>query len=241
MRILIAEDEERARQGLSRLVRSIDERYTVVAETANGNDALAGIRRYRPHAVLTDIRMPAMSGLELIRAAHEENLHPHFAMVSAYAEFEYAREAMQLGVRHYILKPVTYDELESVLAQLAALPPDFLYAQERTDVHPLIVRVLSEIKYNYARHIVLERLAESMSVTPEYLSSLFSKEVGESFSQYLQKSRMEQAKELLRQGKSLNETASSVGFSDLQYFYRVFKKVVGVTPSLFKRECEHKK
>jgi two-component system response regulator YesN len=236
MRIIVAEDEERSRTGISRLVSSIDKAYTVVAQAADGFQALDLIRCYRPDTVLTDIKMPRMDGLTLIEAAHAESLCPHFAIISAYAEFEFAQKAISLGVLEYIVKPVTYDAVEQVLRKLDSLPRNAGYAGMRTDVHPLVTAVLSEIKENYSRHISLGTLARQLSVTPEYLSTLFCREMEQNFSLYLQNYRVEQAKRLLAaEGIKVYEAAARTGFSDVKYFCKVFKRVTGVSPAHYQR------
>lgn len=237
MRIVVVEDEERSRLGMSRLVRSINEGYFVVAQAANGKEALEMIRIHRPDVVLTDIKMPFLDGLQLIETAQTEGLFPHFVIISAFTEFEYAKKAISFGVREFIVKPVTYDDVGSILQKLESLPPNPQYIQQRTDLHPLVSKMLCDIKENYARKISLESLADTLGVTPEYLSTLFSREMGESFSTYLQRYRIEQAKEIFDgdENAKVYEVAASLGFSDVKYFYKVFKKVTGQSPSQYAR------
>jgi len=234
MRILVVEDEERSRNGISRLIHSIDERYFVVAQAANGIEALEKIRYFRPDAVLTDIKMPNMDGLALIEKAHSENLRPHFVIISAYPEFDYAQKAMSYGVRDFIVKPVTYDDLEEVLQKIKSYPIDPLYIQTRSDFHPLVRKVLCEIKDHTNQRILLDNIAATLRVTPEYLSTLFSQEMGDSFSHYVQKYKIELAKEMLREdGVKIADVAEKLGFSDTKYFNKIFKKVCGVSPSKY--------
>lgn len=234
MRIIVAEDEERSRKGISRLITSIDESYFVVAQASDGLETLKMVRYYHPDLVLTDIMMPRMNGLELIEAAHNENLFPHFAIISAHAEFEYARQAISLGVQEFIVKPITYDAVENMLRKLESLPLRAQYDKERTDVHPLVSAMLAEVRGQYARKISLESLAETLAVTPEYLSTLFSREMKKTFSQYLQAYRVERAKELFDSGDiKVYEVAALVGFSDVKYFCRIFKRVTGCSPSQY--------
>ena len=233
MRILVAEDEERSRQGISRLIRSIDSRYFVVAQAADGHEALEKIRTCRPDVVLTDIKMPYMDGLALIQASHAEELYPHFAIISAFAEFEYAQKAISFGVQEFVVKPVTYDEVDALLQKLSALPKDVRYSRQRTDLHPLIAKTLCAIRDNHMQKISLEELADTLGVTPEYLSTLFSREMGESFTHYLQKYRIDRAKSLLAEQHKICDVATILGFSDVKYFYKVFKKISGVSPSQY--------
>lgn len=237
MRIIVAEDEERSRIGISRLISSISDSYFVVAQACDGQETLRMIRYYRPDVVLTDIKMPGMNGLELIESAHREELFPHFVIISAYTEFEYAQKAISLGVREFVVKPVTYEAIESALGKLQDLPRNIQYDGERTDVHPLISAVLCEIKDNFSRRISLESLARKLSVTPEYLSTLFSREMRRNFSQYIQQYRVDKAKELLeKEDHKVYEVAAMTGFSDVKYFCKVFKRVTGESPSQYQKK-----
>lgn len=239
MRILVAEDEERSCRGITRLIRSIDESYYVVAQAADGRDALEKIKKHRPDVVLTDIQMPFMNGLALVQAAHREQLYPHFAIISAFAEFEYAKKAISYGVKEFLVKPITYDDVEELLRKLEQMPrnPNYPHAHSRNGTHPLITKLLDIVEEQYHQKITLEELAIQLHVTPEYLSTLFSKELNQSFSTYLQTYRVEKSKTLLLQPNAkIYQVSSQLGFSDVKYFCRVFKKITGYPPSQFMQE-----
>ena len=121
MRILIAEDEQRARMGIANLIRHLDGNYEIVGEASNGRTALEMIETSRPDVVITDIKMPYMSGLELVNASREKKCSSRFIIISAYAEFEYAKEALKLGIDDYLLKPPTKEELEKTLKHVEKL------------------------------------------------------------------------------------------------------------------------
>ncbi|SFA98260.1 two-component system, response regulator YesN [Cohnella sp. OV330] len=91
----------------------------VVAVAYNGLEALAKIESERPDVVLTDIRMPGMSGLEVMAQAREKGLHTEFVVISGYSDFDYVKKALQLGAIDYMLKSVDEEELNDVLARLA--------------------------------------------------------------------------------------------------------------------------
>lgn len=115
MKIIVVEDEIRIREGISRLLHKLDPDYELAGEAENGREGLALIRQKRPELVITDIRMPVMDGLEMLRALHEENIPVKAVVLSAYSEFEYARQAIKLGVTEYLLKPVGVSELSVAL------------------------------------------------------------------------------------------------------------------------------
>jgi Response regulator containing CheY-like receiver domain and AraC-type DNA-binding domain len=91
----------------------------VVTVAYNGLEALAKMESERPDVVLTDIRMPGMSGLELMAQAKEKGLPTEFVVISGYSEFDYVKKALQLGAIDYMLKSVDEEELNDVLAKLA--------------------------------------------------------------------------------------------------------------------------
>ena len=224
MRFVVVEDEIRSRQGLGELIQSINPRCKVVGQAASGQQGLQQLGALSPDAAFVDIRMPGMDGLAMIREARRLEIKCAFVVVSAYAEFEYARQALVLGVEDYLIKPVTYEDVEGVLNRLmpseaAAVPPP---------QHPAVRKALEAIHQNYAKRIGLEELSGQLDMTGEYLSYLFRRDVGVTFSTYLRNYRIERACELMRSGDaSTYELAQSVGFSDAKYFCRVFRQVTG--------------
>ena len=87
LKIIIAEDEEIIRQGLVRTLPWSDYNAEIVGEAADGEEALALIRRIHADVVITDIRMPRLSGLELARILHESGTSPRIIFLTSYADF----------------------------------------------------------------------------------------------------------------------------------------------------------
>ncbi|WP_162012675.1 response regulator transcription factor [Streptococcus sp. S784/96/1] len=118
-KVVIIDDEEIIREGLNYLIDWEAYGFTVVAKASNGNTGFLTIKEHTPDLVITDIRMPEMSGLEMIQKAKEEVDHPFQAVVlSGYSEFEYAQRAVSLGCMSYLLKPIDELELISILETL---------------------------------------------------------------------------------------------------------------------------
>lgn len=105
LKLLIADDERIIRETISSLIDWKSLGVELAGVCSNGLEAYDMIIDESPDIVLTDIKMPGMNGLELIRNIAEINPDTRFIILSGYGEFEYAKEAMKFGVRHYILKP----------------------------------------------------------------------------------------------------------------------------------------
>ena len=101
--------------------------------------------------------------------------------------------------------------------------------------HPQIVRkCVQYIASHTHENITLEQLADGSEYSKEYIAKLFRKHMGMSVSDYIQKVRIEEAKELLRQGKSCGEVACILNYTSQSYFIRQFKKQTGITPKLYR-------
>lgn len=248
MKIIIAEDEQRAREGFSKLLSTIPGDYELIAQAANGQTALEMILRLKPDVVFTDIKMPFLDGLALIQAVRAQNLSTEFVVISAYADFELARQSISLDVAEYILKPVTREDIERTLCRFRqridggrrySVQQAQNLRQKYPDAHPLILRALDVVQNCYAGKINQRELAEGLGISPEYFSYLFSKNIGETFSSFLRTYRIQQAQELYREGGcDRKDVPYAVGFSDAKYFNQVFRKVTGKSPTEYLYECE---
>ena len=106
----------------------------------------------------------------------------------------------------------------------------------KKNTHHLIKEAYKYIEKKYRYPIGLNDVAAHLDVTPQYISSLFTKYTGKNFTYVLSEYRVNKAKELLDQGAKIKEIASLVGFQNQNYFTKVFKKITGVTPSEYKNE-----
>ncbi|SFS56268.1 response regulator transcription factor [Paenibacillus sp. BC26] len=119
-KVLITDDEPTIREGLRTLIDWNGLGYEVVDTAANGKDALAKYDRHKPDLMIVDIRMPGMSGLELIDQLRKNEQSVHVLILSGYADFDYAKKAIALDTDGYLLKPVDEDELVDYLIKLHA-------------------------------------------------------------------------------------------------------------------------
>jgi two-component system response regulator YesN len=116
LKVLIVDDEPYVRQYLLAIIDWEKYGFYVCGEAENGAEALEMIRLYSPNLVITDIKMPQIDGLEMIRIAVKEmQVSSKFIVLSGYDDFEYARTAMKYNVMDYILKPIEENELLGIL------------------------------------------------------------------------------------------------------------------------------
>lgn len=117
MRILVVEDEVKIRKGISNLIGRHTE-HTVIGEAKNGVEGYEMALRYQPDVVITDIRMPKMDGLVMMRKLQESGGSWHFVILSGYSEFEYAKQALRCGAEDYLLKPLAPEDVTTLLSSI---------------------------------------------------------------------------------------------------------------------------
>lgn len=245
MRIIIVEDEKRSSRGLKNLLLSISGECEVVAEVSDGQKAFELILCLQPDVVFTDIKMPIMDGISMIKAVQARGgVKTRFVIISAYEEFELARQAISLGVVEYLVKPLTLEDVEAVWKRLQeGETAAFCGEKGQTDLksqypdaHPLILRALDIIQCSYATKLSQKDLAENLGISAEYFSFLFSRDIGENYAKFLRRYRIEKAKILIStDAVPKDQIPYSVGFSDPKYFYRCFKEETGVNMTEYRK------
>ncbi|SHE39354.1 two component transcriptional regulator, AraC family [Seinonella peptonophila] len=228
----VIDDEPKVRKGLSKLIPQLDEEWEVVGEAENGVEGLKQIEQLRPHLVFTDIRMPMMDGLDLLHALQTYPLQ--VVILTGYGQFEYAQAALKLAAIDYLLKPTKPQEIFEVLSRVKKTqqnpqPIDWLKSTHQESKVQIALEYIHEY---YKQDLSLEDCAASIQMNPSYFSYVFKQEMGVNFIDYLTHLRIEKAKELMEStNQHLYEISQQVGYSDHKYFSRIFKRIVGVTPS----------
>ncbi|MEF2245252.1 response regulator [Paenibacillus sp. IITD108] len=118
MRLLIVDDEPVIRKGLVKMVDQKRFSITEIRTASNGEQAIEMLREAEADIVLTDIRMPKMSGLELCEHIHQHYKHIQMVVISGYDDFAYAQKCVTYGVKHYLLKPLTSADLNKIIGDL---------------------------------------------------------------------------------------------------------------------------
>ena len=116
--LFLVEDERIARESIRDNVPWQEHDILFLGDAPDGEVALPQLLEKRPDILLTDIKMPFMDGLSVIEAARAQGIKAEFVIVSAYADFDFAKQSISLGVIEYLLKPLTRDEAEAVLKKI---------------------------------------------------------------------------------------------------------------------------
>ena len=119
LKVLIADDEEKICQLIIKLINWEEMGLKIAATASNGIEALEQAKICKPEILITDIRMPGIDGMELIRKVKEKLPDTEIIIISGYRHFEYAQTAIRYGVRNYLLKPIKKEELRDTLQKIA--------------------------------------------------------------------------------------------------------------------------
>lgn len=157
-RLLIVDDEEVEREGMAQFVSWSDYDIELVGTAWNGVEGFEKIQELRPDIVLTDIKMPVMNGIELIRKTKPDFPGIEFIVLSGYGEYEYTSQAMEEGVRHYLLKPCDEEKIAEVLEKVKlALEQKLQQKKQKANYDSTIRRLLPRAKEQVFRNILLGR------------------------------------------------------------------------------------
>ena len=156
LKLVIADDERVIRETLSNLVDWKSMGVELIGVCKDGIEAYNMILDESPDIVLTDIRMPGMTGLDLIREISQTDKQIQFIFLSGYEEFEYAREAMKYGARHYLLKPCNEDKLEESISQASR---DCISAKKEAEANMRNNEMLQLAHQDAIYHIITEGIA----------------------------------------------------------------------------------
>lgn len=184
LKVLVVDDEAVVRRGIALGVDWASMGCVVVGEAANGEEGLLAAERYSPNLVITDIRMPKLDGIEMLRELRRRGCRAHVIILTAYSDFEYARSALQLDADDYLLKPFQDNELilaverirqkEQEQGELSVI--DTL-ALEKGDKSRYVLKALEYISEHYADGgINITEIAQHLGVSEGHLSHVFKKE-----------------------------------------------------------------
>lgn len=235
---MVVEDEQVIREGIKVLLEEVIMGYEVLWEAANGQRALEILNIEIPELIITDIRMPKMDGIDFITLLREKYKEVPVIVVSGYDDFIYVRDALRLGVKDYLLKPINRKELTSILETISI---DKEKDNNQDNNEPVIIHHIKDlIDKNLEGDLSLDYISKALNLHPNYISNLFRKHTNLKLSDYIMTRRMDKAKELLKQTNlKVYDIAFLTGFSNPKYFSSVFKKHAGMTPHQYRTTAFH--
>lgn len=239
IKLLIADDEDIIRNGISKYIQLHTDRFDKIYLAANGKEAMDIIFRDKPDIMFLDVQMPLMDGIEVMQEAKRADILPYTLILSAYDEFKYCQQALRLGAREYLLKPVR----SSDILQMANRAADELFGERKTvriesaeEKNHLVELAREYVEEHYYENLMLADVAQKAGISAGYLSTLFQRQLSKGFVDYLNEVRIEHACTYLRQNYlKTYEVAYKVGFKDEKYFSKVLKKVKGQSPSEYRK------
>lgn len=169
-----------------------------------------------------------------VKSAYEKMVH-HILVSLENSEKAVYEQIEALDYANKIRGCYTLEEMDLVFHELCETICSHIGSREDISNYA-IKRAISYIRMNYRENIMLEDLANQLDITPEYLSTLFNREIGVNFSTFLKDFRISHAKRLLKgTDKKIYEIAEEVGYQDSKYFNRVFKEKVGISPREYRQ------
>ena len=227
LKVLVVEDEELIRKGIVLAVDWAALDCVVVGEASNGEEALDAVERLSPSLIITDLKMPRMDGIEMLRRLREAGNPVYVIILTAYDSFTYAQSALRLGAVNLQSRMQTSEPVHGI--------PGL----KKGDKSKYVLEAMDYIGAHYNDPgITVGSIAQSLGISEGHLSHMFKKETDYTLLNYLTRYRIHKSMELLRDcRRKVYEVAELVGYKDVTYFSATFKKVVGISPSEYQDTC----
>lgn len=253
-KVVIIDDEPIIVEGISRIISWDQFDCRIVATANDGKEGADIIREYHPNIVISDIAMPDLDGLTMIAGLKSEFPDMEISILTGYRKFEYARQAINLGVTRFLLKPSSMGEIEeSIVIMVHNLRAKNIMPESDTNENPetekldneasnfIVNNAMKYIELNYPHKITLSEVAEKTYVSQWHLSKLLNRNLEQNFSEILNNIRIKEAQKLLRNPSlRIGDIAERVGFVDMAHFSRVFKKNIGISANEYRNTISQK-
>lgn len=250
-KVLLVEDDKAMRFLYRKMKIWAETGFAIEDEASNGREALELLKKKKYDLIFTDIRMPFIDGIELLRRIKSEEYGGIVVFASSYNDFEYARQGIILGAFDYILKPFDEKQLEKVIGRVYE---KLLLEKENKMLDDVVESVFVEtgiepssdnfvyqcaeyFSENYRNLFTMEQMSEYLGYNKDYFGKLFKLKFGMTFHRFINILKVEYAKELISTGNyKTYEISEILGFSGVDYFTRIFKEVTGTTPSSYRNQ-----
>lgn len=237
MKFLVVDDDGIICKGVEkRLMDMAHPAIEAVQCAYSAEEALALLAQSPYDIIITDIRMQDIDGLQLVERAKHLHADMRFIILTAYDHFQYAQQALRLGVSDFLLKPCSGQQMRDVVLRVintlqadrdayAALHPSLPTA----DADP-IAQAKAYIHAHLDADCDMAVIANQLDISYSYFSKLFKEQTGKTFSEYSMQARMEEADRRLRAGQRVTQVALSLGYQNIQNFSRAYAKYFGRRP-----------
>lgn len=249
-RVLLVDDEQIERMALA---KKIDRYYgdkVNIYHAVNGREAVDMCSEHKNDIIIIDISMPEMNGVMAAKYIRQIDDKCSIIFLTAYDDFEYARNAIKIRALDYLLKPCDINDLLAVMDMaIQKLDRECDFKGNTKENKPerkrenvknfdeqTTIKYLREyVENNYTFDISMQEVAEDMGYSDAYFSKLFKQYFNQNFTAYLTEYRIKKAKELLTDtNNSIKDISRMVGYEDSNYFAKIFKRIVGEIPSKFR-------
>lgn len=238
--ILLVDDERWVRKALIWTINQLELPLKVVHECSNGLEALDWVKENEVDLILTDIRMPVMDGIQLVKELGSLNKSMDVVVISVHDEFQFVQQAIRSGVFDYLLKPIDEEELRACLDKYlkknTSIDSKENEVTEESIPASSIEKVLKYISKTPINQVNLKDAANHVHMNPSYLSQLFKQQLNQKFVDYVTEIKIQEGKKLLANTTlRMSEIADRLGYADVAYFSNNFKKITGLSPSEFRK------
>ena len=237
MNLLIADDENLELKVLEKTIKKYFLNELDIFMASNGKQAAQISDETEINIALLDVEMPGMNGIELAKLLREKNPDCIIIFITAYDRFDYAIEAMHIKAFDYLLKPWKEEKLTGLISEAIVNIKELSLENSANEnlQESQKSTIKKYIKENYKRDISAGDVAGILGYSDVYFSKIFKQLFDDTFINYLTKVRIDKAKVLLKDvGFNIKEVGASVGYTDSNYFTKVFKRAVGMSPSEYR-------
>jgi len=231
-KILLVDDDIEFRSEFKELLDG----YSVI-EASGGEEAIRIFKKPNEiELVILDVKMPGLSGTDILKQIKEIDPEIKVIMLTGYSSKDTAVEALRGRADDYIEKPVDEEAVRRMIARLLDEKTGNVYG-ESLDSNGKMERVKRFLERNCFKKVTLSDAAQTVYMSPKYLSNLFKRVTGKSFNEYKLGIKMEKVGEMLRNtGCTICEISNKMGFQNPESFMRIFKKINGLTPTEYREK-----
>ena len=228
----LVDDDRFILDELTEIIPWMENGFEVIGSNTDPEKAIGEILELEADAVFCDMKMPSMSGNELIGRLKEAGCNSEYVVISAYDDYDNVRAFFQQSGFDYVLKPVDIEDVRIVLEKLnAKLSSSRPLSNESVTDNPGFNSLIKYVDENFTDKITLSSLSEKFGFSRNYICALFQKYYNKSLSLYLTDKRMKYAGELIADKTLLiKEVGVMSGYTDYYHFFKVFKNYYGVSP-----------